>query len=165
VGDEQRGEPLAHVRARPCRELGERFAAMLQEPHAHQLGVCARLGIAYASHKRWMAAEEPDADMAEYQAAVLVGLDNARVADLDDMAVKVEGAPGTHAGTIWNMRKFRHESRFKRFYDEPTKVELTGKDQGPLQVEGKPTREQALAELRELAKTDPEVAKLLKDAE
>ena len=126
-------EPLAPTRARPNKALGEQFAELMKEPHAHQLGVCARMRISYATFKRWMANEEPDADLAEFQAAVLDGLDRARRADLTDMETAVLAAAGTHAGTVWNMRKHRHESRFKRFYDDPQKVELTGKDGGPVE--------------------------------
>ncbi len=117
----------------PSRELGERFAELLKEPHAHQIGVCARLGIPWGTHKRWMAAEDPKDDVAAYQAAVLLGLDRARINDLKDAYEKVNDAPGTHASTVWNMRKHAHESRFRRFYDEPTRHELTGKDGGPIQ--------------------------------
>lgn len=99
---------------------------------------------------KWMATDAADnADLAAYQAEVLRGLDAQRVRDLADMEAAVKGAAGTHVSTIWNMRKFRHESRFKRFYDDPTKFELSGPDGGPVQVDV--VAKMSDAELRRLA--------------
>lgn len=119
-------------RARANRDLGARFAHLLDTmPHSHQLGVCAELRIPWRTHMRWMADEgEPGSDVAEYQAEVLAALSRKRAADLDDIARDVEAADGAHCSVVWNMRKHRHESRFKRFYDDaaPTKVAITDKD-------------------------------------
>lgn len=123
-------------RARASKELGELFAEALKEPHSHQLGVCAKLGIVHHLHVEWMRAKrEPGSDVAAYQMAVVAALDARRIADLNDMEEAVNDAPGTHAATVFNMRKHRHESRFRRFYDDPQKVEVSGPDQGPIQTQ------------------------------
>jgi hypothetical protein len=119
-------------RAHASKELGEEFAKLLQEPHAHQLGVCAKLGLEEWQHHEWMRSRSEATR--EYRLAVLRGLDEQRRKDLTAMATDVEEAAGTHAATILNMRKWRHESRFKRFYDDAAKVELTGANGGPLDV-------------------------------
>lgn len=122
-------------RARASKELGELFAKALQAPHAHQVGVCARLGILDYMHFDWMRAQaEPGTPVALYRLEVLRGLDEQRSKDLTDIATDVEAAAGTHAATILNMRKWRHESRFKRFYDDTTKVEHSGPNGGPIDV-------------------------------
>lgn len=117
-------------------ELAERFAALLAEPYSHQLGVCGRLGIPYTTYKRWLADEDAaNPDIAAFRRIVLAALDERRRADLEDAERAVDKAPGTHAATVWNMRKFAHESRFRRFYGDDAaaaKVELTGKDGGPV---------------------------------
>lgn len=130
------GADGAHTRARACRALGLEFAELLGEKHSHQLGVCARLGIPWRTHMSWMAKDASgDADLTAYQCEVLAGLDRQRVADLDDIDVVVEAVEPGRASTIWNVRKHRHEGRFKRFYDDPTKVELSGPGGGALQVD------------------------------
>lgn len=127
-------EPFTRPRA--CVELAERFVALLAEEHSHQLGVCGQLGIAYATYKRWMTDDEDAApEVAAFRKIVLAGLDAQRRKDLKAAEDAVDDAPGTHAATVWNMRKFRHESRFKRFYaDEPVKVEHSGKDGGKIEL-------------------------------
>lgn len=127
------------VTKHPTPELGRAFAALLGEQLSHQLGVAARLGIPWRTHGRWMAADaEPGSDLAVYQAEVLAALDRQRVKDLTEIADAVDDAPGTHAATIWNVRKHRHESRFKRFYDDASKheVELSGPEKGPVETSG-----------------------------
>jgi hypothetical protein len=137
-------DTLARARGsidRASAELAERFVELLQVEHAHCLGVCGQLGIPYRTYQRWMSPDGPE-DAAEFRRIVLSALDERRRRDLDDAQEAVNGAPGTHAATVWNMRKFRHESRFKRFYEpEPAKVELTGKDGGPVAMTGVPTAE------------------------
>lgn len=146
------GADGAHTRARACRALGLKFAELLGERHSHQLGVCARLGIPWRTHMSWMAKDASgDADLTAYQCEVLAGLDAQRVADLDDIDRVVGDAavePG-RVSTLWNVRKHRHEGRFKRFYDDPTKVELSGPDGGALQVDV--VAKLSDAELRKLA--------------
>ena len=160
---------MTHPRARANAELGRRFAELLAEPLSHQLGVCGKLGIPWRTHVRWMAADaEPDSDLAAYQCAVLEALDRQRIEDLKDIDVGVERAPGTHVGTFWNVRKHRHESRFRRFYEDATsKVEVSGPEGAPMQHEHRQLlpRAEALAELRKLAAEDPEIAKALGDGE
>lgn len=133
------------ARARASEELAGRFVKLLQVEHSHQLGVCAQLDIPYTTYKRWLADEDAtDRGVAAFRRVVLAGLDERRRADLKAAQQAVEDAPGTHAATVWNMRKFAHESRFKRFYaDEPTKVELTGKDGGAVELDlrSKPAEE------------------------
>lgn len=125
-------------RARASKELGEEFAKALQEAHAHQLGVCAKLGILEHQHHDWMRSKaEPGTPVAEYRLAVLRGLDEQRRKDLTDIEVALEAAETGKATPVLNMRKWRHESRFKRFYDDAAKVEVTGKDGGPIQHEHK----------------------------
>jgi hypothetical protein len=132
VGGMSEPKPTS-ARARVCKALGEQFAELLKERDSHQLGVCAKLGIPWWLHMECMAERaEPGTPVGDYQLAVLAALDDRRRADMDDMRDDVVNAPGTHVATIWNMRKHRHESRFRRFYDEPQKVELTGKDGGPI---------------------------------
>lgn len=131
------GTTKPHPRARATKELGRQFAAELLQPHSHQLGACGRLGIPWRTHTRWMAAQaEPGTDLADYQSEVLAALDKLRIADLKEIETAVDDAPGTHAATVWNVRKHRHESRFKRFYDDPAKheVELSGKDGGAIET-------------------------------
>jgi hypothetical protein len=134
--DAQTQEP-GHPRVRASAELGEQFAALLAEEHSHQLGVCGQLGIPYSTYKTWMADDpEANAGMAAFRRIVLAAVDKQRRDDLKAAQEAVDEAPGTHAATVWNMRKFRHESRFKRFYaDEPAKLELTGKDGGPVELD------------------------------
>lgn len=92
--------------------------------------------IPWRTHMRWMAeAAEPGGDMAQYQSAVLAGLDQQRKRDLAELERAVEDAPGTHVSTVWNMRKHRHESRFKRFYDDAQKVELSGPEGSAVQLD------------------------------
>ncbi len=117
------------LRARANRELGLRFAHLLATlPHSHQLGVCAELRIPWRTHMRWMATDaEEGSDVAEYQAEVMAALAKQRAKDLDDIDTAVEVAEGSKASTVWNVRKHRHESRFKRFYEDaaPLKVAMT----------------------------------------
>lgn len=152
-------------RSRANKETGEAFAALLAEKHSHQLGCCAKLGIPWSTHMRWMASTAAEgSDLEAYQKAVLVALDEQRKRDLDEIDVQLETAEPNRIATMWNVRKHRHESRFKRFYEaDAQKVELTGAGGGPVQMTAL-TREQALAELRELAKTDPAVAGLLRES-
>lgn len=131
-----KGTTGAHTRARACRALGLDFAELLKERHSHQLGVCARLGIPWRTHMSWMAKDASgDDDLTAYQCEVLAGLDRQRVADLDDIDVLVEEAETGKASTLWNVRKHRHEGRFKRFYDDPAKLEVSGPDGGALQLD------------------------------
>jgi hypothetical protein len=127
-------EPPARPRHRPTAELGRRFAALLGEPHAHQLGVCAKLQLSYATYKRWMAAdlndEADDMEHVQFQAIVYEALERARVADikkLDEEFGQLDGARVAVAGPLVNKHTFHHQNRFKRFYandDEPKKTEL-----------------------------------------
>lgn len=151
--DAQLGHSRAHASVRPTVELAGRVAELLEEPESHQLAVTAQLGIPWSTYHDWMSGRVASA--VEFRAVVLRALEKRRRADLDDMVRAIEDAPGSHAATIWNMRKFRHEGRFKRFYaDEPTKVELTGKDGGPIeqQLSGLPAKE--LLELYAKARKD-----------
>jgi len=160
VSSQEKDDGLAVAKRRANRELGERFAELLSEKNSHQLGVCAKLGIPYRTHAHWMAQEaEPGSDIAEYQSAVLAGLDAARRADLDDIDLAIDESEGSHVGTVWNSRKHRHDSRFKRFYEPDTqKVELTGKDGAPIDVRARPmTRAEALVELKQMLASDPEL--------
>jgi hypothetical protein len=126
--------PPARVRPRPNAELGEEFARLLGEPHAHQLGVCGKMGLSYRSYKRWMAADvdEDDCkqDLADFQRIVLSALEDARVRDIEalDHAVDcLQGPDVAKAGAYVNKHTFHHQNRFKRFYandDEPKKAEL-----------------------------------------
>lgn len=155
--------PVIYSRARGADvELGRAFAALLAEKHSHQLGVCGRLGIPWQTHMTWMAkTPEPGSDLAEYQREVLAALDRQRVADLEDIDTTLEQAPDAKTSTLWNVRKHRHESRFRRFYEPETplvsKVELTGKDGAPIAVTAAPpTRAQAVSELARLLGMDAE---------
>lgn len=131
------GEPP--TRGRANKELGAKFAhLLLTMPHSHQLGVCAELRIPWHTHKRWMSTEaEEGSDVAEYQAEVMAALAKQRAKDLDDIDTAVEVAEGSKASTVWNVRKHRHESRFKRFYEDtaPQKHEHSGPDGKPIQVD------------------------------
>lgn len=139
----QSGQSRARASVRPTVELARRFAQLLEEPESHQLAVSARCGIPWTTYKDWMSGCVASA--AEFRAIVLEAMDKRRRADIEDMERAVDSAPGTHAATILNMRKFRHEGRFKRFYkdDEPTKLELTGKDGGAVELDlrSKPVEE------------------------
>lgn len=148
------------ARARASVELAEQFAELMREEYSHQLGVCGRLGIPYGTYKRWLADEDAtDPDIAAFRRIVLAALDERRRADLDAAKQAVEDAPGTHAATIWNMRKFAHESRFRRFYADDAaaaKVELTGKGGGPVQHELAALPAKELLELYANARKDAE---------
>jgi hypothetical protein len=152
--------PTALPRARASAELGEQFAALLKVEFSHQLGVCGQLGIPYRTYKDWMAEEHPTNDgIAAFRRVVMAALDERRRADLAEAQRAVDAAPGTHAATVWNMRKFAHESRFRRFYGDDaaaSKVELTGKGGGPIetQLSGLPAKE--LLELYARARRDAE---------
>lgn len=121
----------------PCRLLGEAFAKQLEEPLSHQLGVTAELGINWRQHMRWMAAEYESGSQGEaYQLLVTRALDKQRRLDLEEMQNKLDVAHPAKATAQVNVSRFVHENRFKRFYgDEDVKrVELTGKDGGPLET-------------------------------
>ncbi len=130
--------PLKRPCRCPCRVLGEAFASALEEPYSHQLGVCGRLGIAWSTHMRWMAADaEPDSDLAEYQSAVLSALDRQRRLDLENGQSQLDQAHPAKAGAQFNMFRFQHENRFKRFYgdqESAKRVELSGPDGGPIET-------------------------------
>lgn len=133
--------PNARTSARPCkcacRVLGEAFAALLAEPYAHQLGVCAKLGIPWSTHMTWMGKDaDPDSDVAQYQSIVLGALDDQRRLDLDGGQTQLDNAHPAKASAQFNMFRFQHENRFRRFYgdQEVKKVELTGKDGEPLEA-------------------------------
>lgn len=119
--------------------LGRRFAELLEDG-SHQLGVCGKLGIPWRTHMEWMAAK-PDAGspLAAYQGAILAALDRLRMVDLEEAQTKLDGCHPAKAGAQFNLFRFRHENRFKRFYADETaqkhQVELTGKEGGPVQSE------------------------------
>lgn len=120
--------------------LGKRFAALLDEADSHQLGVCGKLGIPWRKHMRWMSEDaEPGTPLAAYQSAVLIALDKQRKLDLDAGQVKLDGCHPAKAGPQFNMFRFRHETRFRRFYEDETaqkhEVQLTGKDGGPIETQ------------------------------
>lgn len=105
------------------------------------MGVCARLRVPYSTFKDWMRAVpgEDDPDLAEFQSLVISALDQARVADIERAEQALDAAHPAKASATLNIHTFHHEKRFKRFYqgdDEPkaSKVELTGKDGGPLET-------------------------------
>lgn len=127
------GKSKSKVRG-ATRELGRKFREALKEKHSHQYGVCAKLGIPWRTHTWRMAQDaEPGSELEGYQLEVMAGLDEQRRLDLDDMESAVKDAPGSHATPVLNMRKWRHQCRFRMFEDEaPQKVELTGKDGEPL---------------------------------
>lgn len=118
-------------RARASKELGELFEAALKEPHAHQKGVCAKLEIDEWRHWEWMRSRTDDTR--DYRMAVIRGLDYARIADINATDRAIEEADAAHCSTVWNSRKHRHESRFRSFYDEPTKIEHSGPNGGPIE--------------------------------
>jgi hypothetical protein len=143
----------ARARVSACRELGKAFAELLSEDDSHQLGVCAQLGIPWRKHMRWMAADaEPGTDVADYQSEVMAALDRQRRLDLEQGQTQLDGCHPAKSGAQFNMFKFRHESRFKRFYEETQKheIELTGKEGGPVEVLTS-AREKLGAKLDELA--------------
>jgi hypothetical protein len=134
--------PSARARATPNAELGRRFAELLAEPHAHQLGVCGKLRLNYRTYKRWMAAEtEGGTDLDDFQGLVNAALEDARVRDIQAMEQDLEQLQGpgvAKAGALVNMRTFHHTNRFKRFYgsdEDPKKLEMSGPDGKPLQQE------------------------------
>jgi hypothetical protein len=129
----RKGETSERARASTANgALGRKFAALLEEKNSHQLGVCARLGIPHSTHMRWMAADtETGSDLAAYQAAVLLGLDRQRMLDLEQAQEKLDQCHPAKAGAQFNMFKFSHENRFKRFYGDDAQrheIALTGKD-------------------------------------
>ena len=117
-------------------ELGKKFREALKKPHSHQLSVCAELGISRNTHKMWMSAEaEPGSQLALYQQEVIAGLNDQRVADLEDMEKSLKAAKGSHATPTLNMRLWRHKNRFQMFEaDDIKKHEHTGKDGGPIET-------------------------------
>jgi hypothetical protein len=114
--------------------LGQRFAELIQQPHAHQLGVCAKLRISYASYKRWMAAdldaEGVKQDLVDFQCTVMEALEGVRVAELESIKQELDDLDGpgvAKAGAYVNVHTFHHENRFRRFYandDEPKRAEI-----------------------------------------
>lgn len=144
-------QPGPYSRARASKELGQAFAKLLEEPYSHQLGVSAQLGIPWRAHTEWMSLKaEPDSELAAYQSEVLAALDKQRRADLKGMEVAIEDAETGKVATIWNMRKHRHESRFRRFYEDAKQsIELSGPDGGAIQVDA--VSKMSDAELRKLA--------------
>lgn len=135
------GRISARARSRANAELGRMFAELLKEPDSHQLGVCAKLGIPWRTHMDWMAARvEPGTDLADYQSAVLAALDEQRRLDLENGQSLLDNCHPAKANAQFNMFKFRHENRFRRFYSDEEasapkqQVELTGKDGGPVET-------------------------------
>jgi hypothetical protein len=136
----RQGEPSARPRLKPTAELAERFAELLAQPHAHQLGVCAQLQLSYATYKRWMAKDlndvDDDMEHVQFQAIVLQALERERVKDIQKLDKEFDGLDGARvavAGPLVNKHTFHHQNRFKRFYandDEPkrTEVDLGNKD-------------------------------------
>jgi hypothetical protein len=122
--------PFARARGEmlPTVELAEQVAKLLEEPYSHQLGVCGQLGLSYRTYKTWVGDDSPE-HAHEFRRIVLAALERKRVADLQRGEQVLEDAHPAKAGPCFNMWKFQHESRFKRFYqDDPVKVEHTGKD-------------------------------------
>lgn len=160
-------QPGQVSRARASKELGELFEAALKEPHAHQVGVCAKLGIDEWRHWEWMRSKEDEHQA--YRQAVIRGLDHARIEDIKATDTAIEAADSAHCSVVWNSRKHRHESRFKRFYEEPAqKVELSGPEGAPLQVQALPSAQLApvevIARVKELAEAGDERALALLEA-
>lgn len=123
----------------PCKQLGEAFAELLGEPYADQQGVTAELGINYRVHMRWMAKEwEPGTDGEAYQMTVLAALDRQRRLDLENGQAQLDASHPAKAATQFNMFRFQHENRFRRFYgDAVQKVQLSGEDGGPIETSTK----------------------------
>lgn len=140
--------PPAHARARverrqPTVELAERISELLAEPHASLVGSCARAGVDYKTVKRWLAAElDERPDCEQFQAIVLAALERERVRDLDDLENRLDALGGptvAKAGALVNMTTWRHDNRFKRFYQEddaPKKLamEHTGANGGAIKT-------------------------------
>jgi hypothetical protein len=138
-----KGETSERARASTANgALGRKFAALLEQRDSHQLGVCAQLGIPHSTHMRWMASDaEAGTDLAAYQSAVLLGLDRQRMLDLEQAQEKLDKCHPAKAGAQFNLFKFRHENRFRRFCADETaqkhEVQLTGKDGGPIETESR----------------------------
>ena len=147
-------EPSARPRLKPTAELGRRFAELLAEPHAHQLGVCAKLRLSYATYKRWMAKDLNDVDdcqeHVEFQGLVLEALERERVKDIQELNgefAELDGPRVAVAGPLVNKHTFHHGNRFKRFYandDEPKKTELALENK-----DGKPFKSHSTSALTE----------------
>lgn len=132
-------EPSARVKLQPNAELGRKVAALLAEDDSHQLGVCGKLRIPYATYKRWLAAEPRDEqhDLRDFQGIVFEALDAARVRDMEHGRVELERCETGKASPTVNMWKFAHENRFRRFYaadTDPTRLEHSGPNGGPIET-------------------------------
>lgn len=129
-------DPFARARGEvlPTVELAEQIAKALAEPYSHQMGVCGRLGLNFRTYKRWLSEDCPE-HARDFKRIVLAALEQKRIEDLQRGEAVLGDAHPAKATSYFNMWKFQHESRFKRFYqdDQPTKVELTGKDGGPIE--------------------------------
>lgn len=149
-----------------ARAFADRVATHIRGG-CHQLGACAKAGLPWRTHMRWMAADAAEgSDLAYYQSQVLDALEDQRQASLKAGAKAVEDADPSKANAAFNVWKLGHDGRFKRFEthdSEATKVELTGAEGGPLAVAAVPaSREQALDMLRAQAARDPLLAAELK---
>lgn len=158
---------LAHTDERRKRIIAaaESIAAALRlSPRMHQEHAAIKAGIHPRTYWRYMAGEDEVSEA--FQAIVLPAVHDQADANLTEAEVAIgcsENGSGAWAG--WH--RWLMEKRYRKIYGDlaqEVKVELTGKDGGAVQVQAIPTREQALAELRELAKGDPEVARLLRES-
>lgn len=149
-----------------ARALADVVAGHIREG-AHQLGACAKAGLPWRTHMRWLSADvEEGSDVAYYQCQVIAALDEQRKASLEEGAAVVEAAHPAKANAALRVWEFNHEGRFRRFqeHDAPkSQIELTGAEGGPLTVAAVPaSREQALDMLRAQAARDPLLAAELK---
>lgn len=138
--------PVPPARARPymaspTRELAEEISRHLAQPKASLVGACAMAGVYYRTVKRWLAAEvteETDPELADFQVIVVGAMERERVRDLLTLDIEfnaLRGMASSKAGPLVNKHVHYHTNRFRRFYaddEAPSKVELTGKDGGPL---------------------------------
>lgn len=145
------GRTSARARRNPDAELGKRFADLLEGPDAHQIDACAALGIPWRTHMDWMAANpKQGSDLADYQSEVLKALGRQRRLDLEGGQESLDRCHPAKAGAQFNMFRFRHEARFRRFYadDSAHKVEISGPNGGPIETSAKQALAGKLNELR-----------------
>ena len=127
----------------PTVELAERISAFLAEPHASLVGSCARAGVPFRTVQRWMAADTEERPECEaFQNVIFEAMERERVRDLDDLESRLDALGGptvAKAGALVNMTTWRHDNRFKRFYQEddaPKKLamEHTGANGGAIKT-------------------------------